>query len=90
MRNLFGSILYILLQRKVDMAQVLKYPLTPVTLSLRHVDGTMLSTPKSALLTHLGTKGTMTTPNKIDVQITDAAFFLHLHKDLPANFGSVA
>ena len=33
MRNLFGSILYILLQRKVDMAQVLKYSLTRVPLS---------------------------------------------------------
>ena len=65
MRDLFGSILYIL-QRKVDMAQVLKYPLTPVSLYLSHVDGTMLCTPKSALLTYLGTKGAMTTSDEID------------------------
>ena len=56
MRDLFGSILYIWLQRKVDMAQVLKYPLTLVHLSLSHIDGTMLSTPKSALLIYLETK----------------------------------
>ena len=90
MCDLFGSILHISLQRKVDMAQVLKYPLTPVPLSLSHVDGTMLSTPKSALLTYLETKGTMTTPDEIDAQIIDAVFFLHLHKDLPANFGHIA
>ena len=75
---------------KVDMAQVLKYPLTFVPLSLNHVYGTMLSTPKSALLTYLETKGTMATPDEIDFQITDAVFFLHLHKDLQANFGGVA
>ena len=63
MHDLFGSILYISLQEKVDMAQMLKYPLTRVPLSLSHVDGTMLSTPKSALLTFLGTKGTMATPD---------------------------
>ena len=53
----------------------LKYPLTPVPLSLSHVNGTMLSTPKSVLFAYFETKGTMTTPDKIDVQIVDAAFF---------------
>ena len=41
----------------------------------------MWSTPKSALVI---------TPDEIDVQIIDATFFLHLHKDLSANFGGVA
>ena len=48
-RDLFGSILYISLGRKVDMGEVLTYPLTPVPLSLSHVDGTMLKTDKSKL-----------------------------------------
>ena len=52
MHDLFGSILYKSLQRKVDIAQVLQYPLIHVPLSsLSHVDGTTLSTPKAALLT---------------------------------------
>ena len=76
----FRGILSVL-QRKVDMTQVLNYPLTPVPLSLKHVDGMMIHTSKSALLTYLKTK-------KADVQIIDAAF--HLHKDLPGNFGGVA
>ena len=49
-----------------------------------------LSTPKSALLTYLEAKGTMITPDEIDAQIIGGGFFLHLHKDLPANFGGVA
>ena len=36
MHDLFRTIFYISLQRKVDMAKVLRYPLTPVPLS--HVD----------------------------------------------------
>ena len=48
-RDLFGSILYISLGRKVDMGEVLNYPLTPVPLSLSHVDGKMLKTDKSKL-----------------------------------------
>ena len=48
-RDLFGSILYLSLQRKIDMAEVLTYPLTPVPLALSHVDGTMLKTEKSSI-----------------------------------------
>ena len=68
MCNLFRSILYIWLQRKVDIAIVsLKHPLTPVPLSLSHVNGTKLRKPKSALLTYLETKEAITTPDEIDV-----------------------
>ena len=72
------------------MAQALKYPLPHVPLSLSHVDGMMLSTPKSALLTYFETKGAMTNLDEIDVQIIIAAFFLHIDKYLPDNFGSAA
>ena len=40
-RDLFGSILFHALQAKVDMAHVLKYPLTPVPLTISHADGMM-------------------------------------------------
>ena len=85
-RNLFGSILYLSLQRKIDMEEVLKYPLTPIPLSLSHVDGTMLKSTKSALLKNLESRVQTLTPTSI----IDASFFYHLHGNLPATFGATA
>ena len=51
--DLFGSILFLMLQRKIDIAEVLSFPLTPTPPSLSHVDGTMLETQKSKLLEEL-------------------------------------
>ncbi|XP_057306368.1 uncharacterized protein LOC130644684 [Hydractinia symbiolongicarpus] len=90
MRDLFGSILYHSLQRKIDMAEVLKYPLTPVPLSLGHVDGKMQKTPKVKLLNELEAKVKTDDPNRVDVNIIDGMFFLHLFVDLPATFGALA
>jgi hypothetical protein len=77
-RDLFGSILYHSLEQKIDMAEVLKYPLTPVPLSLSHVNGTMLKSPKVTILKHLESKVTTTPPTSVDTTIIDASFFLHL------------
>ena len=42
-----------MLQRKIDIAEVLSFPFTPTPPSLSHVDGTMLETQKSKLLEEL-------------------------------------
>lgn len=89
-RDLFGSILYLSLERKIDMGEVLKYPLTPVPLSLCHVDGTMQKSPKSALMKNLESRIVSEPPVSVDVTIIDAMFFLHLYQNLPATFGGVA
>ena len=52
-RDLFGSMLRLSMQQKVDMADVLKYPLTPVSLCLRHIDGSVNSNPKSNLQNYI-------------------------------------
>ena len=39
MRDLLGSILVLSLQKKVDMLDVLRYPLTPLLLSPCRTDG---------------------------------------------------
>ena len=53
-RDLFGSILFLSMQQKKDMAEVLKYPLTLVPLCLSHAaNGSATSTPKSNLLNYI-------------------------------------
>ena len=49
-RNLFGKLLYMALERNMDLKEVLKYPLSPVPVSLCHFDGTIRNTPKSSLM----------------------------------------
>ena len=51
-RDLFGSILRLSMQRKIDM-EVLNYPLTPAPLCLSHVDGSVDSIPKPNLLNYI-------------------------------------
>lgn len=89
-RDLFGSILFHALQSKVDMAEALKYPLTPVPLSLSHADGMMQKTPKVKLLNELEKKVKTVDPRNVNTTIIDGMFFLHLFVDLPSTFGSVA
>ena len=84
-RDLFGSILCLSLEKKVDMAEILKYPLTPFPLALSHTDGTMQKTPKSALMKHLENKVESTAPDTIDVTIVDAA--LEITSDQRSNIG---
>ena len=75
MRDLFGSILFLSLQKKVDMAEVFCYPLTPVPLSLCHVDGTMPKSPKVKLLQELESRIVSTPPSHFDAAIVDGMFF---------------
>ena len=74
-RDLFGSILFLVLQRKIDMAEVLLFSLTAIPLSLSHADGTMLKTQKSKLMEKLEFRIFTEKPNHVDVTIIDAMFF---------------
>ncbi|KAL3281732.1 hypothetical protein HHI36_004936 [Cryptolaemus montrouzieri] len=48
--DLFGRLMGISLEKKVEMEKVLEYPLTPVPLSLCHLDGSINKTDKSKLI----------------------------------------
>ena len=89
-RDLFSSILFLSLERKADMAEVLSYPLTPVPLSLSHVDGTVLKTKKSTLTSTLEIKVITRPPDIVYETVIDASFFLYLQYNLPSTFGQVA
>ena len=73
-RDLFGSILFLALQRKIDMMEALSFPLTPTPLLLIHTDGTMLKTQKSKLMEKLESRIFSEKLNHVDVTITDAFF----------------
>ena len=87
---LFGSLLYHSLENKIDIAEVLKFPLTPVSLSICHVDGSMLKSPKSYLMNCLESRVQSQPPRSVDVTIIDAMFMLHRYSNLPNTFGGVA
>ena len=89
-RDLFESILFLALQGKTDMADVLSFLLTPTPLSLSHADGTLLKTQKSKLMEELESRIFSEIPNHVDVTIIDAMFFLYLWKDPPATFVTIA
>jgi len=82
MRDLFGNLFYLSLENKIDL------DLLP--LSVCHVDGSMLKSPKSSLLKHLETRAESQPPVDVDVTMIDAMFFLHLHTNLPCSFKGVA
>ena len=89
-RGLFGSILDLTIKKRIDIREVLAYPLTPLPLSLCHVDGSLLHSPKAALLHHLESKIVSSPPSSVDVTIVDAMFFMHLQVNLPGSFDEVA
>ena len=72
------------------MVEVLSFPLTPTPLLFSHADGTMLKIQKSKLMEESESRIFSEKLNHVSVIIIDAIFFLHLWKDLPANFGTIA
>jgi len=89
-RDLFGSILYLALENKIDIGEVLKYPLTPVPLSLCHTDGTMFKTQKPSLMEEIEGRYLSVDPTYIDAMLIDGIFFLHLLVNLLPLFGQVS
>ena len=89
-RDIFGSVLRLSLEISIDMAEVLRHSLTPVPLSFSHVNGTMLRSPKSALMKHLESKIKSSPPTSINVTIIDTMFFMHLQVNLSDTFGGIA
>ena len=90
MQDLFGSFLELTIKKRIDVREVLAHPLTPLALSLCHVDGSLLHSPKATLLHHLESKIVSSPPSSVDLTIVDARFFMHLQVNLPGNFDGVA
>lgn len=89
-RDLFGRLLGISLEQNIDITKVLSYPLTPVPMSLCHLDGTICKTDKSILMKYLEAKLESQAPTSNDVMLLDGFFILHLIKEVPHTFGKIS
>lgn len=89
-RDLFGQFLCISLKRSLDIDKVLKYPLTPVPLSMCHIDGSICKTNKAALLKVLEQQIEPHTPEHTNVKVFDGFFMLHLMREIPATYGNIS
>ncbi len=73
-RDLMGRILTIALEQKIDLEQVLSYPLTPVPMCFAHMNGAMNKTTKSALFKELEKRNKSLPLRRIDAFVVDGFF----------------
>ena len=90
-RYLFGRLLYISSEKKVDLLKVFCYPLIPIPLSIGHIDGTLNKTDKSTLMKQVENMCVWPLPPSVpDVVLVDATFMLHTLHGLPRTMGDVS
>ena len=90
-RDLFGRLLYLTITNKLDLTKVFPFPLTPVPLSLAHVDGSLNKTDKSKLIQKIEREVKSIDPvNPVDVTLVDGMFLLHTLQNVPVTFGEIA
>ena len=69
---------------------VLTYSLTPIPLSLCHIDGSMNKKTNSTLMEELEKSSVLNNPQIVDVVIVDGMFLLRFLFNLPETFGFVS
>ncbi|KAK5650795.1 hypothetical protein RI129_001824 [Pyrocoelia pectoralis] len=91
-RDLFGRLLALSLDTNLNLEKVLCFPITPVPLSLCHIDGSMNKTTKSVLVQELEKRieDMEQPPHQLDCLIIDGFFFLNTFKQMPRSFGDLS
>lgn len=90
-RDIFGRLLAIALDKKIDMAQCLSYPLSPAPPALAGCTGEMHKTDKSALTKVIRGSTEYSPPSRVDVDVIDGFYFLyHLGPSIPQTFDKIA
>lgn len=87
-RNFFGRMLGVAMEQTVDIEKLFSYPMTPIPLSLCHLDGSICSTAKSAMQGILRNDSTL--PAHVDVVLVDGFFILHSLQNVPQSFGNIS
>ena len=72
------------------MEEVVTYPLTPIPLSLCHIDGKMSKTTKNRLMKELEKSSVLNNTEMVQVVIIEGMFLLRLRSDLPETCGFVS
>ena len=72
------------------MEKVFQFPLTPVPLSIGHIDGALNKTDKAKLLHRLEKVVESEPLEEIDAVIIDAMFYLHTIVNPPSSYGKIA
>ncbi|KAK5637859.1 hypothetical protein RI129_000142 [Pyrocoelia pectoralis] len=90
-RDLFGRMLGISMDYKIDFEKILCYPIIPIPSSLCHIDGTICKTVKSAIVDVFEKNHKPgNTPKNYDIVIVDGFYLLHTMRDMPATIGNIS
>ena len=90
-RDLLGRLLYLATEMKIDMDMLSSYPLTPVPMSLAHLDGTMTTTPKCKLMHKIEEDELeKAVPSSRDVYVVDAMFFIRTLQNVSHTYRHIA
>ncbi|CAG5017443.1 unnamed protein product [Parnassius apollo] len=90
-RDIFGRLLEIAIDQKVDIEYCLSFPLAPIPPALFSCSGDMLKTDKSALSKQLMSKTTPANPGQVDIEIIDGFYYIYqIGSTLPQAFGKLA
>ena len=83
-RDVFGRLLYVSLEKKIDIEKALSYPLAPILFSFTHTNGTICKTPKSVIISELfAHQVEFVDPPEADIHLVDGFYLLHTLKNLP-------
>lgn len=96
-RNILGQVLLLALNNKINLLNLLSYPLAAVPQSLAHSDGTIISNCRKGELSSLllskvnaDKLQNINRPTIIDVDIIDGFYLLSKIKDSPRKYGDLA
>ena len=73
---MFGRLLFLSIQRQIDIRSVFQYPLLPEPVCFAHPDGFICNSPKSKVFHYLKIKVTSTPPTTVKTDIVDSMFLL--------------
>lgn len=90
-RDIFGRLLAIAVEKKIDVEHCLSFPLAPMPPALFQCNGEMHETNKAAFALDLKSKVDQSHPQTVDVVLVDGFYFLHLlGSSIPTSYEKIS